>query len=253
MRKMTFVFALLASSIVASDAFASLKVTLFAPNDTTVEINDSDAGQSSGSVVVLSRTVGGYTFSVTAATSTTTGQVTIQNMSVLTASGTAAGKVGILVSSNNAPVVGSTASLQSNASVATAAGASNSQAAVSYSAYVDTANSIATVTYSGGNVTVNNAGTLVTSKTGNITSPLGNPNDSWFESGVGSVALSGATNVTMNLLVMADFSRINAGSAASHRVQFNGSLALSPVPEPASLSVWGLGGLLGLAVRRRYA
>jgi len=54
MRKMTFVFALLASSIVASDAFASLKVTLFAPNNTTVEINDSDAGQSSGSVVVLS-------------------------------------------------------------------------------------------------------------------------------------------------------------------------------------------------------
>lgn len=253
MRKMTFVFALLASSIVASDAFASLKVTLFAPNNQTVEINDTDAGQSAGLVSVASRTVGGYTFTFTAASSTTTGLVTLHNMSVLTAAGTAAGKVGILVSSDNAPMIGSTAVLQSNAGVTTASGASNSQAAVSYSAYVDTANSIATVTYSGGNVSVNNAGTLVTNKTGNITSPLGNPNDSWFDSGVGSVALSGATNVTMNLLVMADFSRINAGSAASHRVQFNGSLALSPVPEPASLSVWGLGGLLGLAVRRRYA
>ncbi len=253
MRKLTFVFALLASSIVASDAFASLKVTLFAPNNQTVEINDTDAGQSAGNVVVLSRTVGGYTFSVTAATSTTTGLVTIQNMSVLTASGTVAGKVGILVSSNNAPVTGPTASLQSNASVATAAGASNSQSAVSYSAYVNTANSIASISYVGGNVNVVDGGTLVTNKSGNITSPLGNPNDSWFESGVGSVALGGATNVTMNLLVMADFSRINAGSAANHRVQFNGSLALSPVPEPASLSVWGLGGLLGLAVRRRYA
>lgn len=253
MRKLTFVFALLASSIVASDAFASLKVTLFAPSNQTVVINDSDAGQSAGSVVVLSRTVGGYTFSVTAATSSTTGQVTIQNMSVLTASGTAAGKVGILVSSNNAPVVGPTASLQSNASVATAAGASNSQSAVSYSAYVDTSNAIATISYSGGNVTVNNAGTLVTTQSGNINSPLGNPNDSWFSSGIGSVALGGASNVTMNLLVMADFSKINPASAANHRVQFNGSLSLSPVPEPASMTVWAMGGLLGLAIRRRYA
>jgi hypothetical protein len=27
---------------------------------------------------------------------------------------------------------------------------------------------------------------------------------------------------------------------------------MNPVPEPASLAIWAMGGLVGLAVRRRY-
>jgi len=258
MRKTFFLMALMCGSLAASNAFASLQLSLFAPNNSVVTIADGGVGDLDGlvndSIVVLNQVVGGYTFSTTAASSSTTGFVSLQNMSILTTTGALAGKAGILVSRNNAPVDPAyyQVATQSNASVDYAAGAANSQAAVSYSTYLDTTNVLSVANYAGGVVSVVPGGTLMESATGNISTPLGGPSSGWVASGSGTLNVPGTNNLTMNLLAMADFSRINPGAGATHSVQFNGSFQMSSVPEPASMTVWALSGLLGLVVRRRW-
>ncbi len=58
--------------------------------------------------------------------------------------------------------------------------------------------------------------------------------------------------MALNLLVMADFSVVAVSLKNNHKIQLNGSVQMNPVPEPASLAIWAMGGLVGLAVRRRY-
>ncbi len=254
MRKIFFALSLLASSLVASNSYATVQLTLFAPNNSTSLIADNgadDADPATGSIVVVSKTVGGYVFSVNATTSSTTGLLSLTNSSVLTIAGTLPGKVGILASTNNAPTNGVGVVVQSNANVSYASGSNRSTAAVSYSSFVDTTNALSTVSYVGGNVTAVPGGTAAGSGSGSIASPISNPNSGWVDSGVANLSLS-ATSVAMNLLIMADFSDVAGAGSVNHKIQLNGSIQLSPVPEPASLAIWAMGGLVGLAVRRRY-
>jgi len=255
MRKIFFALSLLASSLVASNSNAAIQLTLFAPNNATTVITDGGAGDAdptTGSIVVVSQTVGAYTFSVNALASSTTGLLTLTNTSVSTISGNVAGKVGILASTNNAPTDGNAVVVQSNANISYASGSNRSTAAVSYSSYVDTTNALSTVSYVGGVVTAVPGGTLVDSGSGSIASPISNPNSGWVDSGIGTLGLT-QTSVAMNLLIMADFTSVVSGSGSvAHNIQMNGSISMSPVPEPASLAIWAMGGLVGLAVRRRY-
>jgi len=254
MRKIFFALSLLAGSLVSSNSYGALQLTLFAPNNSTALIADNGADDSdptTGSIVVVSKTVGNYTFAVNATTSSTTGMLTIQNSSVLTITGTLPGKVGILASTSGAPTSVNGMDVASNASVSYASGSNRSQAAVSYASYVDSSNTLSTVSYVGGNVTAVPGGTLVDSGSGSIASPISNPNSGWTDTGVGSAVTTGAP-VALNLLIMADFSDVAGSGAVSHKIQLNGSVQMSPVPEPASLAIWAMGGLVGLAVRRRY-
>jgi hypothetical protein len=262
MRKIFFALSLLIGSVVASNSYAAIQLTLFAPTDATALITDWDGIGAAvddidpvvGSIVVVSKTVGAYTFAVNATQSSTTGLLTIQNSSVLTITGATAGKVGILASTSGAPTSATIQTLiQSNADVSYASGSNRSTAAVSYASYVDTTNVLSTVTHSGGVVTAVPGGTLVDSGSGSIDSPIANPNSGWVASG-NSVQNYGGSPVAMNLLVLADFSTAATGSGAVvHKIQLNGSMQLSPVPEPTSMTVWALSGLLGLVVRRRWS
>jgi len=254
MRKIFFALSLLASSLVASNSNAAVQLTLFAPNNATAVIADGgvdDADPTTGSIVVVSKSVGSYTFSVSALASSTTGMLTLTNTSVSTISGNVAGKVGILASTNNAPTNGVGVVVQSNANVSYASGSNRSTAAVSYSSYVDTTNTLSTVSYVGGVVTAVPGGTLVDSGSGTIASPISNPNSGWVDSGIVSLPVA-VTPVAMNLLIMADFASVSGSGAVNHSIQLNGSISMSAVPEPASLAIWAMGGLVGLAVRRRY-
>jgi len=254
MRKIVFALSLLASSLVASNSYAALQLTLFAPSNSTALITDNgadDADPTTGSIVVVSKSVGSYTFSVSAVSSSTTGNLTVSNASVSTISGTVDGKVGILASTNNAPTNGVGVSVASNANVSYGASSNLSTAAVSYASYVDTTNALSTVSYVGGVVTAVPGGTQVDSGSGSIASPLANPNSGWVDSGNGTLSLT-ANPVALNLLIMADFASVSGSGSVNHQIQLNGSIAMSAVPEPASLAIWAMGGLVGLAVRRRY-
>lgn len=253
MRKIFFALSLLAGSLVSSNSYGALQLTLFAPNNSTALIADNGADDSdpaTGSIVVVSKTVGNYTFAVNATTSSTTGLLTIQNSSVLTITGSVPGKVGILASTSGAPTAANGMVVQSNANVSYAAGANRSSAAVSYASYVDSSNTLSTVSYVGGVVTAVPGGTVVDSGSGSIALPLGG-GSGWIDSGVGNAVTTGSP-VALNLLIMADFSDVPGSGAVSHKIQLNGSVQMSPVPEPASLAIWAMGGLVGLAVRRRY-
>jgi len=254
MRKIFFALSLLAGSLVSSNSYGALQLTLFAPNNSTALIADNGADDSdptTGSIVVVSKTVGNYTFAVNATTSSTTGLLTIQNSSVLTITGTLPGKVGILASTSGAPTSVNGMDVASNASVSYASGSNRSQAAVSYASYVDSSNTLSTVSYVGGVVTAVPGGTLVDSGSGAIASPISNPNSGWTDAGAGNAVTTGSP-VALNLLIMADFSDVPGSGAVNHTIMLNGSVQMSPVPEPASLAIWAMGGLVGLAVRRRY-
>lgn len=255
MRKIFFALSLLAGSLVSSSSYGAFQLTLFAPNNITDTIVDGGAGDldpTTGLILTGVRTVGGYVFTVSASSSSTTGLVTIQNSSVLTAVGSIPGKVGILASTSGAPTAANGMLLQSNATVSYASGANNSQASVSYQAYVDSGNNgnnLATVSYVGGLVTVVPTGTPSGNASGSISFPIGQNGSSWAGSDTEVVSTNGGP-ASISLLILAEFAAI--GSSPNHAVQLNGSLEFAPVPEPASLAIWAMGGLVGLAVRRRY-
>jgi len=221
-------------------AAASLQLTLFAPGNATQLVLDGgafDSDPNQGAIQVANVTVGGYVFNLAAANTSTTGMLTVSSYSVGSITGTTDGKVGVLVSLNNAPAIGTAERVISNVAVSYLGSATGSSANVEYAAFVDPTNSLSTVSYVGGVVTVVPGGTLVDRAVTTLAT-AGGPT-SWTYSRHAIHAGLHAINVAVNLLVMADMT--SSGSAV-HAFQLSGQANYMGhvIPEPSSLGVWAL-------------
>lgn len=242
-----FFVALLASLgglTLSSTADAALQVTLTAGVSSTT-ITDGGAGDADGTVnkiLVISETVGGYEFNVTLVTTNSPGGGGIAFLNAGTNEiidvGGGATTVSIYANAtgftnpSSPPDVyvfsGSTAQFISGTP-------SGNTADVSYNAYIDSTNALSTSA----------AGSLVGTGSDSISAPGGNA--SLGDTQVYTIA---GTPYAINLELIAIFNQ--AGS----KLDLDGTVELNPVPEPATLAIWGLGAfgvLLAGRARRKSA
>ncbi|HUE70464.1 MAG TPA: PEP-CTERM sorting domain-containing protein [Pirellulaceae bacterium] len=237
-----FFVALLASLgglTLSSTADAGLQVTLTAGASSTTII-DGGAGDADGlannEIQVNSVTVGGYEFKVTLVATNSPGGGGIAFLDSGTNQiidvGGGATTVSIFASANgftdpsSPPDVyvfsGSTAQFNS-------ATPNGNTADFSYNAYIDSTNGLSTSA----------AGDLVGTGSDSVSAP---GNASVGETQVYTIA---GTPYAINLALIATFNE--AGSS----LDLDGTVKLSPVPEPATLAIWGLGAM-GVLVAGRF-
>jgi len=222
-------------------AEAGFQVTIIVdvlPETTIVDNGAGDLDPTVNKIQFLNEVVGAYTFSGHLSATNTSGTPTLSFVSSGTnlISGTGPATVRVVASANDftAPttppdlvaISGSTAQFQ--------AGTTNTnEADVSYNAYVNANNLLAT-TLPGG--------TLIGSDGATIAAPAGNANLSDSQ-----VITSLGAPYAIHLELIAELN-----DTGTNNIDLDGSVEISPVPEPTTMAIWSLiGGIGAVAGWRR--
>jgi hypothetical protein len=216
-----------------SDAALQLTLTAGASSTTVVDGGAGDADGLVNNAIQVSTTVGGYTFNLAVASSNSPGgAISFVSTGTNFIEGTGATTVSIYANATGFTSPTGDVDVTTAATTQYLAGSTaGNTATVTVNSYIDSLNGVSSSA----------TGSLVGTDSSSIVGPLGN--SALNDSQVATVAAPYA----LNLELVANIQSTNG----TNRIDLDGTVLLSPVPEPATLAIWGLGAM-GVLVAGRF-